>query len=144
MYLAALLADIGQIILLSIEPELTKRIHEIAGTKIIENASLLEEMSLGVSHSTLGSIICEKWKFDESLVNIIKYHHRPHVAPEKHKPYIYIVYLAYSLVDIENRRLRFETLDEDVLNFFHLNNKEQFETLHRTLKNTYDTQYKKI
>ena len=35
------------------------------GTKIIENASLLEEMSLGVSHTTLGGLICEKWKFNE-------------------------------------------------------------------------------
>jgi len=144
VYLAALLADIGQIILLSIEPELTKKIHEITGTKIIDAASLLEEMSLGISHTTLGSLICDKWKFNESLVNIVKYHHRPHVAPEKYKAFIYLVYLAYSMVDIENRRSRFETIDEDVLDFFQLNNKEQFETLHRTLKDTYETQYGKI
>ncbi len=141
IYLAALLADIGQIILLSIKPELTKKIHEIAGTKVIENASLLEEMSLGVSHSTLGSLICEQWGFDESLVTLIKYHHRPHMAPEKYKPLIYLVYMAYSLVDIENRRQRFETLDEDVLIYYHLIDKERFELLHRTLKNTYETQY---
>ncbi|MFH0974165.1 MAG: HDOD domain-containing protein [Spirochaetota bacterium] len=141
VYLAALLADIGQIILLSIKPELTKKIHEIAGTKIIENASLLEEMSLGVSHTTLGSLICEKWQFNEALVMIIKYHHRPHIAPLKYKPMIYLVYLAYALVDIENKRLRFEILDEDVLEYFNLTNKERFETLHRTLKNTYESQY---
>jgi HD-like signal output (HDOD) protein len=141
IYLSALLADIGQIILLSIKPELTKRIHEIAGTKIIENASLLEEMSLGVSHSTLGSIICEKWGFDESLVTVIKYHHRPHMAPEKYRPLIYLIYMAYSLIDIENRRQRFETMDEDVLDYYHVNNKERFELLQRTLKSSYETQY---
>ena len=33
IYLATLLADIGQIVLLSIKPELTQKIHEIAGNK---------------------------------------------------------------------------------------------------------------
>ena len=108
---------------------------------IDENASMLEEMSLGVSHSTLGSIICEKWRFNESLVTIIKYHSRPHLAPEKYKSLIYLVYLAYSLVDIENKKLRFDIIDEDVLDYYNLNNKERFEMLHRTLKNTYETQY---
>ncbi len=142
IYLATLLADIGQIVLLSIKPELTKKIHDIAGTKIIENASLLEEMSLGVSHTTLGSLICEKWKFNEELVTIIKYHHRPHLAPSNYKALIYLAYLSYSMVDIENRRTRFEILDEDVLDYYNLTNKQKFETLHRTLKATYETQYK--
>jgi len=141
VYLAALLADIGQIILLSIKPELTKRIHDIAGSKTIESANLLEEMSLGVSHSTLGSLICEKWKFNESLVNIIKYHNRPHMAPQDYKSLIYMVYLAYSLVDIENRRLRFELIDEDVLDYYNIKNKDKFDILHRTLKETYESQY---
>ncbi|MBN2042052.1 MAG: HDOD domain-containing protein [Spirochaetes bacterium] len=140
-YLAALLGDIGQIVLLSIKPELTQKIHDIAGTKIIENASLLEEMSLGVSHSTLGSLICEKWKFNESLTEVIKYHHRPHLAPEKYKDLTYLVYIAYSFVDIENRRMRFELLDEDVLNYYNLNDKEKLELLHRALKETYEKQY---
>jgi HD-like signal output (HDOD) protein len=142
IYLATLLADIGQIVLLSIKPELTKKIHEIAGTKIIENASLLEEMSLGISHTTLGSLICEKWKFNEELVTIIKYHHRPHLSPPNFKPLIYLAYLSYSMVDIENRRTRFEILDEDVLDYYNLSDKAKFEMLHRSLKSTYDTQYK--
>jgi HD-like signal output (HDOD) protein len=142
IYLATLLADIGQIVLLSIKPELTKKIHEIAGTKIIENASLLEEMSLGVSHTTLGSLICEKWKFNEELITIIKYHHRPHLAPPNFKALIYLAYLSSSMVDIENRRTRFEILDEDVLDYYNLNDKNKFEILHRTLKATYDSQYK--
>lgn len=144
IYLAALLADIGQIVLLSIKPELTKKIHEIAGTKVIENASLLEEMSLGVSHNTLGSLICERWKFNDELTTIINYHHRPHLAPANFKSLIYLVYLAYSMVDIESRKTRFEILDEDVLEYYNLNDKDKFEILHRTLKTTYDTQYKGI
>lgn len=141
VYLSALLADIGQIILLSVKPEITKKIHDIAGTKVIENASLLEEMSLGVSHSTLGSLICEKWKFNDALVRVVKYHERPHMAPEKYKSLIFLVYLAYCLVDIENRKLRFEYIDEDVLEYYNLNEKKRFELLHKTLKTACDTHY---
>ena len=144
IYLASLLADIGQIVLLSIKPELTQKIHEIAGTKVIENASLLEEMSLGVSHTTLGALICKKWKFNEELVEIIKYHHKPHLAPEKFKSLIYLVYISYSMVDIEKRRTRFEILDEDALAFYNLNIKEKFEILHNALKNSYEAQYNLI
>ncbi len=140
IYLATLLADIGNIILLSVKPEVTEKIHEIAETKIIENASLLEEMSLGVSHSTLGSLICQQWKFHETLVKVIEYHERPHMAPEKYKNLVYLVYLAYSFVNIETRRLRFEFLDEDVLDFYNLKEKSKFELLHNTLKKAYDIQ----
>ncbi len=139
IYLSALLAEIGQIVLLSIKPELTIKIHEVTGKNIIDNSGLLEEMTLGISHSTLGALILEKWNFNQSLVNMIKYHRRPHMAPEKYKASVYLVYLAYSLIDIENRRLRFEFLDEDVLDYYNLNNKEKFEMLHRILKNSYNT-----
>jgi HD-like signal output (HDOD) protein len=144
VYQSALLSDIGKIILVPIEPTVIKKMNKVAGSRIAENTSLLEEINLGISHATLGALICEKWKFNESLVNIIKYHDRPHVAPAKYKPLVYLVYLAYSLIDIENRRLRFEILDEDVLNYFNINDKEKFELLHRTLKSTYDTQYMRV
>jgi HD-like signal output (HDOD) protein len=142
IYLAALIGDIGRIVLLSIKPELIKRIYEIAGIKVIENIGLLEEMNLGISHSTLGSLICEKWNFNELLITIIKYHHRPYFAPNKYKELIYIVYIAYSLIDIENKKAKFEFLDEDILEYYNLNNRDTFETLHRTLKSTYETHYR--
>ncbi len=140
VYLTALLADIGQIILLSVKPDVTEKIHEIAGTKIIENASLLEEMSLGVSHGTLGSLICKKWRFNEALIKVVEYHERPHMAPEKYKGLIYMVHLAYVLVDIEDRKLRFELVDEDVLDYYGINNQKNFEMLHNTLKKAYEMQ----
>ncbi len=144
IYQSTLLSDIGKIILLSIEHSCLNKMHEVAGSKVAENTSLLEEISLGISHATLGGLICEKWKFNELVVNIIKYHNRPHVAPDKYKSLVYLVYLAYSLIDIENRRLRFEILDEDVLDYYNINDKGKFELLHRTLKNTYETQYTRI
>jgi HD-like signal output (HDOD) protein len=140
IYLATLLSDIGLIILLSVKPETTKLIHDIAGTKIIENASLLEEMSLGVSHSTLGGLICQQWKFNETLIKVIEYHERPYIAPEKYKSLVYLVHLAYCFVNIEAKRQRFEFIDEDVLGFYNLREKSKFEILHNALKQSYELQ----
>ncbi|MBN2041108.1 MAG: HDOD domain-containing protein [Spirochaetes bacterium] len=141
VYQSALLADIGKMILLSVEQNSMNKMKEVANSRITANTSLLEEISLGISHATLGALICEKWKFSEPLINLIKYHNRPHVVPEKYKSLAYLIYLAYSLIAIENKKLRFEILDEDVLNFYNINNKEKFELLHRTLKKSYQTQY---
>ena len=139
-YLAGLLADIGKIVLLSINPEQLKKLKEIAGNKAIEDPTLLEEISLGVSHSTIGALICEKWHFNESLIQAIEYHHRPHMAPEQIIKLVYIVYLADVYVDIENRKCRYEIVDEDVLDYFDLKTKESFEMLHKILKETYISQ----
>lgn len=139
-YLAGLLADIGKIVLLSINPEQLKKLKEIAGNKAIEDPTLLEEISLGVSHSTLGGLICQKWQFNESLIQTIEFHHRPHMAPEQIIKLVYVVYLADIFVEIENRKSRYEIVDEDVLEYFNLMHKESFTMLHKILKETYATQ----
>ncbi len=136
-YLSALLADIGQIILYSLKPSFLKKLIEISGYKGLENINLLEEIGLGMSHSELGSLIFQKWEFDEIFVNSIKYHHRPHLAPEKLKPLVNIVYIADAMVEIENIKSKFEVIDDDVLSFFNLIVKSDFEKLHRELLESY-------
>lgn len=136
-YLAALLADVGQIILYALKPSFLKKLIEISGYKGIENINLLEEIGLGMSHSALGSIIFQKWDFDEILVNSVKYHHRPHLAPDEIKPLVDIIYIADAMVEIENRKSKFETIDEDVLSFFSLKAKADFEKLHLDLQGAY-------
>ncbi len=138
-YLSALLSDIGRIVLLSIKPDSAEKIIEISGNKNIADTNLLEEVTLGISHSTLGSLICKKWKFNEALIRAIEYHHRPHMAPEKYKDLTFTVYLAYVFTEIETRNFRFEIVDEDVLDHFNLNNKKSFEMLHSVLKEAYES-----
>ena len=138
-YLSSLLVDIGRIILLSLDNKVMERLKEIAGFKGIQSSDLLEEMSLGVSHATLGSMVCQKWHFSESLTTVIEFHHRPYMAPDSLKELVYVVYLADAFVEIEDRKMRFEFVDESVLDFFNLNNKENFEKMHEDLKNQYST-----
>lgn len=140
-YLAALLSDIGKIVLLSIKPEKINRLIELTGNKNIIDTNLLEEITLGISHSTLGSLICKKWKFNEALVKVIEFHHRPHMAPDKYRELVYMTYLAYVFSEIENRNMRFEILDEDVLEYFHLTDKKSFDMLHNILKESYNTYF---
>lgn len=137
VYLAALLSDIGRIVLLSLQSDLFKKLKEISGYKGLEGSSLLEEITLGISHSSLGAMICKKWNFNESLTKTIELHHRPHLAPEALKNLIYTVYLADLFVDIEKKRSRFEIADEDVLNFFKLDLKKEFSIYHDSITKKY-------
>lgn len=137
VYLAALLADIGHIIMLSLQDDLFKKLKTISDYKGLEDSSLLEEIALGISHSSLGAMICKKWNFNESLTKTIELHHRPHLAPEELKTLIYTVYLADLFVDIEKNKSRFEIADEDVLKFFKLDLKKEFTIYHNTIKEKY-------
>jgi len=123
--------------MLSLETDLLNRLKKLVGFKGIEDSTLLEEMSLGISHSSLGALICKKWNFNENLIKIIEFHHRPHIAPPEVATSIYSVYLADIFVEIENKKSRFEFVDEDVLARFNISQKEAFERLHRELKEKY-------
>jgi len=137
-YLAALLADIGYIVMLTMRPKLFKRLQEIAGFKGIKNSDLIEEISLGLSHSTLGGMILKKWSFNDSLIKTIEYHQRPHMAPKNLKQLIYIVYLADCMVEIDKGRFRYELIDEDVTDYFNISGKQSLELLHKTLREAYE------
>lgn len=137
VYLSALLADIGKIVLLTINPELSEKIMEISGFKGLTDLSLLEEISLGTSHSSLGALICKKWNFNESLTTTVELHHAPHRSPEIYRELIYTVYLADVFVEIEKNRYRFEIVNDDVLKFFDLSGAKAFSQYHDSLKDAY-------
>ena len=137
-YISALLADIGKIIIMSLQTDSINKIKEINGLKNALDIDLLEEISLGISHSYLGALICKKWNFNESLTKTIEQHHKPHSAEPELKNLIFIVYLADIMVEIENNNYKFETADDEVLNLFKLNDKKKFEEYHASLKNEYN------
>ncbi len=136
-FLAGLLADIGSIIFLSIDQHMIQELKKIAGFKGIENSDLLEEISLGISHGSLGAMICERWKFDDALVKAVEFHHRPQLSPKNYKQLIFIVHLAEVFLDIEEHKTRFEIVDDSVLDFFNISKKNNFESLHMTIQKEY-------
>jgi len=136
-YLAALLSDIGKIVMLSVNPKQLSKIKEITGFKGIDDPNIIEEISLGISHSALGALICKKWNFHDSLTKTIETHHRPHRAEKDLIPLIYTVYLADIFVEIEKHKFRYEIIDDDVLKHFNLTRKEVFEDFHQFIKEQY-------
>lgn len=143
-YLAGLLADIGFIIILSLKADIWKRIQEIAGIKGINPSVPLEEISLGISHSSLGAMICAKWNFNEALIKAIEYHHRPYMSPEEHRELVNIVYLANCYIDFENGKMRYELIHEDALQYFSITDKQRFISLHELLRESYEQKMKAI
>ena len=136
-YLSALLIDIGKIVLLSINPELSSKIKDIVGNKDMENFNVVEEMSLGMSFSYLGSLICKKWNFSDTITYAIEFSKKPYMAETNYKPLVNIVYLSDCMVNIDNKKTRFDFIDEDILSFFKLEKRESFEKLHNYLRENY-------
>jgi len=139
VYLSALLADIGKIVMLSLKSELIDKIKEIISFKGMLDSTLIEEISLGISHNSLGALICRKWNFNDSLIKTIELHNRPHRADPVFRSQIFTVYLADIMVEIENNKFRFEIADDTVLDFFKLNDKKKFEEYHLSLKEIYNS-----
>ena len=136
-YLSALLVDIGKIVLLSINPELSTKIQDLVGNKNIENFNLVEEMSLGMSFSYLGSLICKKWNFSDTITYAIEFSKKPYMADQIYKPIVNVIYLSDCMVNIDNRKTRFDFIDEDILSFFKLDRQEAFEKFHKYLRENY-------
>lgn len=77
VYMAALLQDIGQMILAENFPE---RYEKILQT-IAEKGGLLqdlEKMTFGVGHAEVGAYLLGVWGLPYSIVEAVAYHHEPH------------------------------------------------------------------
>ncbi|TFH40605.1 MAG: HDOD domain-containing protein, partial [Chrysiogenales bacterium] len=136
-YLGALLSDIGFIVMLSLKSDLLKSLQKITGFKGMKDMNLLEEIGLGLSHSTLGGMIMRKWKFNESLAQTVELHHRPHMAPAGIRDLVFIVYLSDCMVEIESGKSRYEFIDEDVIAHFKLKDRDSFDSLHALLRDSF-------
>jgi putative nucleotidyltransferase with HDIG domain len=76
---AGLLHDIGKVVLSLKFPEEYKKIISDAESKeafIID----AEREHFNITHADAGSWIAQKWNFPKNLVEIIAYHHKPHLS----------------------------------------------------------------
>ncbi len=92
VYTAALLKDIGKVVLHEfVERELKKIEYQVhtKGLSFIE----AEQICIGMDHAMLGGIIAEEWNFSDQMVFMIKHHHL--IDPEARKdPAAATLYLA--------------------------------------------------
>ncbi len=140
VYLSGLLHDLGKIVLLSTSSSLSNWISDITMNREIRTSTIIEELSIGISHSTIGELIAGKWNLPEYLVQTIANHHSPLNADKKYHPVVYIVYLANEFCNIEQKKYDYGYVEDEVLGLFGVDSEEKFTELHEELMNSYAEQ----
>ncbi len=144
VFIAGLLHDIGKIVLLSTDIGLVEQIADIVRNRKIRTTTLLEEIHIGISHSTIGASIAERWNFPEELVETIRYHHAPLSPGIVNRDMVMIVYLANQLCNMEAKELDTMFFEADVLAKFGIGTRDELDELLQRLRNKYYMQKKLI
>jgi putative nucleotidyltransferase with HDIG domain len=93
LYTAALLHDVGKIIMGEFVRDSVAKISGLVST---QNISFLEaeEIVLGINHADLGGRIAAYWKFPVEIIDSMSFHHRPDLLEKEEKMMPWIVYIA--------------------------------------------------
>ncbi|MBN2657810.1 MAG: HDOD domain-containing protein, partial [Spirochaetales bacterium] len=96
IYIAALLHDMGKIIVNSMNRDLESNLKKLCTEKYIP-ISVLEDLTKGYNHAMIGSEVAEKWNFPEKYITAIAFHHIPLDVTDEYKDLIYAIYLGNEL-----------------------------------------------
>lgn len=140
VYLAGLLHDLGKIVLLSASGSLSEWISDVTMQRNIRTSTIIEELSIGISHSTIGEMIAKKWNLPEYLVETIKNHHHPMNKNNKYKDIVNLVYLANEMVVTENKKYDYSYIEDEVLERFNLGDENMFLNVHGKISGNYENQ----
>ncbi len=137
-YLAGLLHDLGKIIILSTNKALVDQIADQVKERKIKTSTILEEISIGISHSSIGELVTKKWNFPEYLIEAIHHHHAPLSAGPENRDIVFVTYLANMLIGIEERKYYYFYLEDEVLERFGITTEEKFNRFHKAVKHRYE------
>jgi HD-like signal output (HDOD) protein len=112
---AALLHDIGEIILLSLESDTYGSIQKYSSSKELSSTLSMEESSFGITHTKLGAMIAEKWFFPDLYGKTMEYHHKPLQTPEAFRDIVYAIYLGDMMIKINQQEAKASEIPQDVL-----------------------------
>lgn len=79
-FVSGLIHDIGRLVFYLRLPELMESLFEKYNQDDSRPLHLLEKERLGFDHGEIGGALLKKWDFPSSLVDAVKYHHRPAYA----------------------------------------------------------------
>ncbi len=137
VYLASLLHDLGKIVLLSTSSALSEWMFTLVQNRGMRTSTVIEEVSIGISHSSIGEQIAKKWNLPDYLVEAIQWHHAPLNCKGEFQDIVYITYLANKMCSIEEKKYDYYFLEEDVLQKYKLDDEKAFNVLHEELKKMY-------
>jgi HD-like signal output (HDOD) protein len=123
---AALLHDVGEIILLSLEKEKMGRIQKYTHSKEISASLSLEEAAFGITHTSIGVMVAEKWKFPAAYSKVIEYHHRPLQIEAAYRDLVFPIYLADMMIKIGREEALVSEVASDVLRYCKIGSANDF------------------
>jgi len=113
-FLAGILHDIGKIALAQIDPSVTKKISKFCSGKGVQG-DMMEHLSIGTSHAAIGASLTKKWNLPEGVTSAVLFHHKPYLAPKKHRTIVNLVYLANVFCNYQEGTFDLKFLDEQAL-----------------------------
>lgn len=125
IFVAALLHDIGKIIVNSLNRELSERISTLCIEKNIPS-SVLDSLCDGYNHTVIGAALAKKWNFPEKYINAIKYHHNPMDDDGYYKSITYCVYMGNEINHYLNNNRKLSNINTKILDFFNLKDPDEF------------------
>lgn len=139
-FISSVLHDLGKIVLLSVDLSLTHWIADFVKERGIRNTTILEEVSIGISHSSIGELIADKWNFGDFLKEGIAYHHSPLKASPENADIVSLTYLANMLCGIETRKYDYYYIDPVVMDSFNLKGEDDIKALHEKIRTAFENQ----
>jgi len=137
-YLSGMLHDLGKIVLLSLNSELVEHIETVIVQKQMRTCTVLEEVTMGISHSSIGKLIAEKWNFPEYIVESIEKHHSPVQVSEENTDIIYLTYLANIMCLMEDEKFHAFNVEDEVMRRYGLKNTNDLKNCHQELLLKYE------
>jgi HD-like signal output (HDOD) protein len=100
-YTAGLLLDIGKSVISEYLSDTPDEFVDWIETGEVRDFLSAEQRKLGTDHCEVGHAMASSWGLPEALTLAIKYHHRPHEAPDSYRHLIYVVHLGDTIAMME-------------------------------------------
>lgn len=134
---ASLLHDIGEILLISFDPENMKQIRNYSTSKEIASTISMEEAAMGITHSKLGAMVSEKWNFPILYTKAMEYHHRPLLVDEVYQDIIFPIYLGDMMIAINQKDAKSSEIPQEILKYCKFSSKAEFDSFRTNIKEQY-------
>jgi HD-like signal output (HDOD) protein len=136
VYICGILHDIGEIVIRSIDSDLTSQIVEFCENKGI-TGDIIEQLAMGCSHAKIGSQILHKWNFPEVIVSTVEYVDQPILSPPEWKDIVEIVYMANRYAMLHEKRILISSIDLEIFKNYNLNSAKTIQIYGTQLLNMY-------
>jgi putative nucleotidyltransferase with HDIG domain len=97
LFVAGLLHDVGRLVMCLAEPAAMSRAMELSRQRE-ELLHQTEKELFGFTHADVGACLLEQWRLPASLVDAVRWHHRPSAA-DQHQELASVVHLADVIIN---------------------------------------------